>query len=26
MGDVEEGFENYHTWLKNSLYWSPKTV
>ena len=24
--DVEEGFENYHTWLKNSLYWSPKTV
>jgi len=24
--DVEEGFQNYHTWLKNSLYWSPKTV
>jgi nucleoside-diphosphate-sugar epimerase len=24
--NVEEGFENYHTWLKNSLYWSPKTV
>ena len=24
--DVREGFENYYTWIKNSLYWSPKTV
>jgi nucleoside-diphosphate-sugar epimerase len=24
--DVQEGFENYYTWIKNSLYWSPKTV
>jgi nucleoside-diphosphate-sugar epimerase len=24
--DVEEGFQNYYTWLKNSLYWAPKTV
>ena len=24
--DVREGFENYFTWIKNSLYWSPKTV
>jgi nucleoside-diphosphate-sugar epimerase len=24
--DVEEGFQNYYTWLENSLYWSPKTV
>jgi nucleoside-diphosphate-sugar epimerase len=24
--DVQEGFENYFTWIKNSLYWSPKTV
>jgi len=24
--DVREGFENYYTWLKNSLYWNPKTV
>ena len=24
--DVEQGFENYYTWLTNSLYWSQKTV
>ena len=24
--DVREGFENYFTWIKSSLYWSPKTV
>lgn len=24
--DVEEGFKNYYAWLKNSVYWSPKTV
>jgi nucleoside-diphosphate-sugar epimerase len=24
--DVEEGFENYYVWLKNSVYWSPPTV
>jgi nucleoside-diphosphate-sugar epimerase len=24
--DVREGFENYYTWLKNSVYWSPKTI
>jgi len=24
--DVREGFENYFAWIKNSLYWSPKTV
>ena len=24
--DVEEGFENYYVWLKNSVYWSPLTV
>jgi nucleoside-diphosphate-sugar epimerase len=24
--DVAEGFENYHDWFKNSLYWAPKTV
>ncbi len=24
--DVEEGFENYYGWLKNSVYWSPPTV
>ena len=24
--DVEEGFENYYGWFKNSLYWAPKTV
>ena len=24
--DVEEGFRAYHTWLTNSVYWSPKTV
>jgi nucleoside-diphosphate-sugar epimerase len=24
--DVQEGFENYFTWIKSSLYWSPKTV
>ena len=24
--DVEEGFQNYYTWLKDSIYWSPKTV
>jgi nucleoside-diphosphate-sugar epimerase len=24
--DVEEGFENYYGWFKNSLHWAPKTV
>ncbi|WP_353479864.1 NAD(P)-dependent oxidoreductase [Haliscomenobacter sp.] len=24
--DVEQGFEKYYEWLKNSLYWAPKTV
>jgi nucleoside-diphosphate-sugar epimerase len=24
--DVEEGFQKYHEWLTNSVYWSPKTV
>jgi len=24
--DVREGFENYFTWIKSSLYWSPKAV
>ena len=24
--DVEQGFQAYHDWLKNSLYWSSKTV
>ena len=24
--DVEEGFQRYHEWLNNSLYWSKKTV
>jgi len=24
--DIEEGFQRYHDWLKNSIYWSPKTV
>jgi nucleoside-diphosphate-sugar epimerase len=24
--DVEEGFQRYHDWLKNSVYWSKKTV
>lgn len=24
--DVEEGFREYYRWLKDSLYWSPKTV
>jgi nucleoside-diphosphate-sugar epimerase len=24
--DVKEGFENYYTWLKNSLYWAPKAI
>jgi nucleoside-diphosphate-sugar epimerase len=24
--DVEEGFENYYVWLKNSVYWSPLTA
>ena len=24
--DVEEGFQNYYTWLTNSLYWNPPTV
>jgi len=24
--DIEQGFQKYHDWLANSLYWSPKTV
>jgi nucleoside-diphosphate-sugar epimerase len=24
--DVHEGFQNYYSWLNNSLYWAPKTV
>ena len=24
--DIEEGFQRYHDWLKNSIYWSPKTI
>ena len=24
--DVREGFENYYTWLKNSVYWAPKAI
>jgi len=24
--DIEEGFQRYHDWLKDSVYWSPKTI
>jgi nucleoside-diphosphate-sugar epimerase len=24
--DVEQGFQRYHDWLKNSLYWSTKAI
>jgi nucleoside-diphosphate-sugar epimerase len=24
--DVEEGFENYYGWFKNSVFWSQKTI
>jgi nucleoside-diphosphate-sugar epimerase len=24
--NIEEGFQKYHEWLTNSVYWSPKTV
>ena len=24
--DVKEGFQNYYTWLKNSVYWAPKAI
>ena len=24
--DVEEGFQKYHEWLENSIYWNPKAV
>ena len=24
--DIDQGFQIYHDWLKNSVYWSPKTV
>ena len=24
--DVEQGFQNYYTWLTNSVYWNPTTV
>jgi nucleoside-diphosphate-sugar epimerase len=24
--DVDQGFQHYHEWLTNSVYWSPKTV
>jgi nucleoside-diphosphate-sugar epimerase len=24
--DVQEGFQIYHDWLKNSIYWSTQTV
>ena len=24
--DAAEGFENYHEWFRNSLYWAPKTI
>jgi UDP-glucose 4-epimerase len=24
--DIEEGFQRYHEWLANSVYWSKKTV
>ena len=24
--DVAQGFENYHEWFRNSLYWAPKTI
>jgi nucleoside-diphosphate-sugar epimerase len=24
--DIEEGFQRYHEWLANSVYWSAKTV
>ena len=24
--DVEEGFQNYYTWITNSVYWNPTTV
>lgn len=24
--DIEQGFQNYHDWLKHSVYWSPKTI
>ena len=24
--DIDRGFQIYHDWLKNSIYWSPKTV
>jgi nucleoside-diphosphate-sugar epimerase len=24
--DIEEGFQRYHAWFKDSVYWAPKTV
>jgi nucleoside-diphosphate-sugar epimerase len=24
--NIEEGFKTYHDWLKDSIYWSPKTI
>jgi UDP-glucose 4-epimerase len=24
--DIEQGFQRYHDWLKDSVYWSPKTI
>ena len=24
--DIEQGFEEYYAWLKNSIYWTKKTV
>ena len=24
--DIEQGFQNYYTWLTDSFYWNPKTV
>jgi UDP-glucose 4-epimerase len=24
--DIEQGFQKYHDWLKDSIYWSPKTI
>jgi len=24
--DIEEGFQRYHDWLKDSVYWTPKTI
>jgi nucleoside-diphosphate-sugar epimerase len=24
--DIEEGFQRYYDWLKDSIYWSPKTI